>query len=304
MSQADKIYDIAIVGCGPAGLSAAVNARTRNADFILLGSEFCSPKLYKAEKVDNYLGFQDISGEELRAAFLKHVNQMGISLEHSRVDNIYPQGDYYTLMSRNQTYQAYTVILATGVSYTRFLEGEEGLVGSGVSYCATCDAPLYKGKDVAVIAYTNEGIEEAEYLAEVAGTVYLLPQVEVAEELYYSNIKLVKSKPLAIRGKGRVESVELKDRSINVDGVFIFREITPPDRLIYGLELTDRHIKVDENMATNLEGVFAAGDCTGTPYQLGRAVGQGQVAALNAVAYARKKKKEINNEEVMDILLQ
>ncbi|MFP4015478.1 MAG: NAD(P)/FAD-dependent oxidoreductase [Halanaerobiales bacterium] len=295
----DKIHDLAIVGCGPAGLSAAINARIRNTDMLLFGTEFCSPKLYKAENVDNYLGFHNITGEELRDKYLEHVKSMGISIKNSRVDSIYQQEDHYTLMTKDGTYSAYSLILAPGVSFTEFIDGEEDLIGGGVSYCATCDGALYRGKHVAVIAYNSEGIEDAEFLAEIAEKVYFIPQFDFEEKLNSSNIEIVKEKPLAIKGENTVDSIQLENKELKIDGVFIYREITPPDRLIFGIEIEGRHIKVNNDMETNLEGVYAAGDCTGIPYQLARAVGQGQIASLNAVSYVRKKKKG-SNKNVKD----
>ena len=296
-----KIHDLAIVGCGPAGLSAAVNARVRNLDFLLMGSEFCSPKLYKAETVNNYLGYYDISGDELRTHFINHVKDMEIKLHRSRVDNIYPQDGYYTLMSRLDTYQVYSIILAPGVSFTDYLEGEENMIGNGVSYCATCDGGLYRGKEVAAIAYTEESLEEVEFLADIADKVYYIPQNETNSEPNIKNVKTINGKPQAVKKEGDKNSVVLENDQINVDGIFIFREVTPPDKLIFGIELEGKHIKVNKDMETNLSGVFAAGDCTGTPYQLARAVGQGQIAALNAASYIRKIKRENKNQDVNSI---
>ncbi|MFW5972238.1 MAG: NAD(P)/FAD-dependent oxidoreductase [Bacillota bacterium] len=292
----EKIHDVAIVGCGPAGLSAAINVKIRNLDFILLGVEFCTPKVYKAEEVNNYLGFHKISGEELRENFLDHVKEMGIEIKNSKVDNIYFQGDYYTLVSRDKTYNAYSIILAVGVSNAKYLPGEEDLLGSGVSYCATCDGALYRGKDVAIVTYTDEGIEEAEYLAELVNNVYFIPQFDFDGEFEYDNIKIINDRVEKINGDMKVENLDLSKLSLDVDGVFIYREVIPPDKLLFGLEIEDGHIKVNTQMETNLPGAFAAGDCTGIPYQLSRATGQGQIAGLNAATFARKKKKEIEKD--------
>ncbi len=287
-----KIHDVAIVGCGPAGLSAAINVKIRNLDFVLLGVDFCTPKLYKAEKVNNYLGFYNISGQELRKNYLNHVKEMGIEINQGKVDNIYDQGDYYTLTSRDTSYKAYSIILAVGVSNAKYLPGEEDLLGSGVSYCATCDGALYRGKDVAVVAYTNEGIEEAEFLAELVEKVYFVPQFDFAGEFEADNITIINEKVEKINGEMKVENLVLANSTVDLDGVFILREVTPPDKLLYGLDIENKHLKVNEQMETNLPGVYAAGDCTGIPYQLSRAVGQGQIAGLNASTYARKKRKQ------------
>lgn len=285
------IHDLAIVGCGPAGLSAAVNASITKTDFMIFGSEFCSPKMYKAPKINNYLGFYDLKGGELRNSFLDHVKRMGIELNQSKIDTIFPQEDYYTLLARDAIYHAYSVILAVGVSHTKYLDGEEQYLGRGVSYCVTCDGPLFRGRTVAVIAYTEEGIEETESLAQMVEKVYFLPQFDFDGELP-SNINVIESKPSVIKGEAFVKKLELDNKTLDVDGVFIYREVTPPDKLIPVLELDGHHIKVNQDMETNHPGVYAAGDCTGTPYQLAKAVGQGQIAALNVAKYVREKKRK------------
>ncbi|MFW6006967.1 MAG: NAD(P)/FAD-dependent oxidoreductase [Halanaerobiales bacterium] len=278
--------DLAIVGCGPAGLSAAINARLRNIDMKLLGAEFCSPRMYSAPEINNYLGFYDVSGEELRDKFIEHVKNLEIEIERTKVENIYNQGERYALLTRDEKIEAQSVILAVGVSNEKYLEGEERLVGRGVSYCATCDAPLYRNKVVGVLAYAREGIEELEFLAELAEKVYLITDLEVEKSLP-SNIEVINQQAEAIKGDNLVERIKLENKDIEVEGVFIFREVTPPDKLMNGLNIINSHIEVDQDMATNLEGVFAAGDCTGQPYQLGKAVGEGQIAALNAAYFLR-----------------
>ncbi|MFW5998985.1 MAG: NAD(P)/FAD-dependent oxidoreductase [Halanaerobiaceae bacterium] len=278
--------DLAIVGCGPAGLSAAINAKLRNIDFELLGADFCSPRMYKAPEINNYLGFFEVTGEDLRNKFLDHVKKLDIDIKRARVENIYNQGDTYALLTSDKKVEARSVILAVGVSNEEYLRGEERLVGRGLSYCATCDAPLYRNKKIGVIAYASEGIEEIEFLGELAEKVYLITDLEV-EKALPANIEVIHQEPVAIEGDSLVERIKLEKKSVDIDGVFIFREVTPPDKLMNGLNIKDGHIQIDRNMATNLKGVFAAGDCTGQPYQLGKAVGEGQIAALNAAFYLR-----------------
>ena len=146
-------YDIAIVGSGPAGLSAALNAKIRNKKFIIFGNKELSYKLSKAPKINNYLGFYGVTGAQVRDKFLEHIDNMGIEITEERVNNIYAMGDYFALMVNEKMYEATTVILATGMEYTKPIKGEEQLLGKGVGYCATCDAPLYRGKTVTIIGY-------------------------------------------------------------------------------------------------------------------------------------------------------
>lgn len=277
-------YDIAIVGSGPAGLSAAINARIRNKNIILFGSADFSNKLIKAPKVNNYLGFYDITGTELKAQFEKHMNVMDIGVTTERINNIYAMGDYFALMVNEKMYEAKSVIIATGMEYTKPLKGEEEFLGRGVGYCATCDAPLYKGKVVTIIGYNKDAEEEANYVSELTEKLYYVPMYNGNYNLR-NNIETIKDRPLEIQGEDRVSKVILRNSELTTDGVFVLKDSVAPNQLVPGIAMENEHIKVDLNMKTNIQGCFAAGDCTGKPYQYMRAAGQGQVAALSAVSY-------------------
>ena len=168
-------YDIAIVGSGPAGLSAAINAKIRNKNIILFGNDNLSNKLVKAPSIDNYLGYYDISGEDLKNKFEEHIKNMEIEVVSKKINNIYAMGEYFALMSGDDMFEATTVILATGVEYGKPIKGEEEFLGRGVGYCATCDAPLYRDKKVAIIGYNQESEEEANFLNEIASKTYFIP---------------------------------------------------------------------------------------------------------------------------------
>ncbi|WP_294354863.1 NAD(P)/FAD-dependent oxidoreductase [uncultured Clostridium sp.] len=277
-------YDIAIVGSGPAGLSAALNAKIRNKSFILFGSKFLSSKIQRAPKINNYLGFPKSSGEELGKAFLKHIEEMDIEITEERINNIYSMGDYFALMVNEKIYEAKTVILATGVEFSKPLKGELEYLGKGVGYCATCDAPLYKGKTVCIISSNLEGEGEANYVSELAEKVYYIPLYKNEYKLN-SNIELVKDRPIEVCGDIKVNKLILKTREIETDGVFLLKDAISPSQLVPGLEENEGHIKVDRSMRTNLKGLFACGDCVGKPYQYIKAAGEGNIAALSAVEY-------------------
>jgi len=282
----NKVYDLAIVGCGPAGLSAAINAKIRKKDIIIFGGDFCSPKLAHAPTVDNYLGYHGIKGEELRNKFIDHANSMGITIEKARVDNITTTNGTFNLTVRNGPCLAKSVIVATGTPNSKFLPGEEKLIGLGVSYCATCDGPLFSGKEVALLAYTDEALEEANFLSEICQHVYFFPLYKGGVSKLNPKVEVVKTKPVGIQGEDMVSALELEDkRVLQVDGVFIIRPSVPPEQMIPGLSLEGNDIKVSRTMETNIPGLFAAGDCTGKPWQLAKAVGEGQTAALQAVRY-------------------
>ncbi|MEL1134368.1 NAD(P)/FAD-dependent oxidoreductase [Desulfitobacterium sp. THU1] len=292
MSEEFKLkshYQLAIVGCGPAGMSAALNAKIRNKDFILLGSDFCSPKLAKAPQIDNYLGFPEIKGEELRQHYLNHLKSMGIEVVTWKVLNIYP-GPPFTLVGNNESFEADAVVLATGVSPTKLLPGETELLGRGVGYCATCDGPLYKGKKVAIISYSHEGEAEANFMAELCSEVYYIPFYKEVGQLD-SRIIQKKARIKEIFGTQNVEKLVLDSEEIQVDGVFVLRESLPAEQIVPGLEMDKGAIKVNRDLGTSVPGLFAAGDCSGQPYQLNKAVGEGGTAALSAIKYLDEMKK-------------
>lgn len=284
-------YDIAIVGSGPAGLSAAINAKIRNKNIILFGSKDLSGKINKAPKVNNYLGLPNLDGKGLKEHFIEHIDKMGIEITEERINNIYAMGDYFTLMVNDKMYEASTVILATGVEFIRPIKGEEQFLGRGVGYCATCDAPLYKNKKVAVIGYNNEAVEEANYVSELASKVYFIPMYNGQRHLN-DNIEVVKQKPVEVVGENLVTKLVLNESEIDIDGVFFLKDSIAPNQLMPGLEVEDGHIKVDRTMATNIKGCFAAGDIVGKPYQYIKGAGEGLVAALSAVSYLEKLKQD------------
>lgn len=284
-------YEVVIIGCGPAGLSAAVNCRIREKELLLIGGEHCTAKLHKAPHVENYLGFHDVSGAELRQAFLNHVASMGIEIVRTRVDSIYPLGDTIQLMSGDQVFVGKTVIIATGLAVPKYLSGEKDLLGKGVGYCATCDGPLYRGKSVIVLSETAEAQEEANFLSEICERVTYISLHGKPDHLK-EKIEILEAKALSIRGEQKFQALETDKGIIEADGIFIIREVTPVQDMLPGLNFDGNFIKVDRTMATNIPGVFAAGDCIGPPFQVAKSVGEGLVAALNAVKYLDTKNYE------------
>ena len=281
-------YDCIIIGTGPAGLEAALNLKIRRKSFLIFGNADLSRKIRLAPRVQNYLGLPAASGEELARAFSQHLADMHIEITTERVSLAYPMGEYFAIATQNNTYEASAIILAPGVSSSAELEGERKFLGRGVGYCATCDAPLYKGKNVVIVGYPPDSVHEAEFVAELAAKVYFVP-VGDFKQLPKPPVEIIKQKPIAILGESRVSGIKLSEQVIDADGVFILREATPPDSLVPGIELESGFIKVDAKMQTNIKGCFAAGDCTGKPHQYIRAAGQGLVAAHSAVEYIDKQ---------------
>ena len=284
-------YDIAIVGSGPAGLSAALNAKIRKKSFIIFGNDNLSGKLVKAHEINNYLGFHGKSGKEIKEEFEKHIKAMDITVTNEKVNNIYAMGKYYALMVNDKMYEATSVILATGIQYGKLFPGEERLLGKGVGYCATCDAPLYKDKVVTIIAESKKEEEEANFISSIASKVYYIPTYKEEVEVD-SSIEIIRDTPIEIVGEDKVEKLILKNREIETDGLFILRDSISPGQLVPGLKIVDNHVEVDRLMKTNLSGCFAAGDIVGKPYQYIKSAGEGNIAALSAVSYVDALKKE------------
>ncbi|MDL2232626.1 NAD(P)/FAD-dependent oxidoreductase [Ruminococcaceae bacterium OttesenSCG-928-L11] len=276
--------DSVIIGSGPAGLEAALNLKIRQKDFLLFGAADLSNKITLAPRINNYLGLPGISGGDLAARFREHLEQMAIEIVPEQVTTVYPMGEYFSLATAHRTLEATTVILCPGVFNSKDLPGEAEFLGRGVGYCATCDAPLYRDRTVAIVGYTDESVEEANFVCDVAVKVYFVPGKAFTRPLD-SRVEVVDDVPVEITGSGKVEQLILNNRTLAVDGVFLLRETIAPASLVPGLETENGFIKVDAAMQTNLPGCYAAGDCTGKPHQYMRAAGQGQTAALNAAAY-------------------
>ncbi|MBR5816190.1 MAG: NAD(P)/FAD-dependent oxidoreductase [Anaerotignum sp.] len=279
------MYDIAIIGSGPAALSAAVNARQRNKSVCVFGRSLDSSLLFAAEKVDNYLGMPDMSGEEMLNQFYAHAMKRGVEFKESRISQIMPMGNMFMINADNEFYEAKTLILAIGLNKSKGIAGEMEYLGKGVSYCATCDGMLYRNKKVVVVGEHEEGEAEANFLADVCEKVFYIPLYQPVLNLK-ENVTLLQKEPKAVVGEsGKVSALEVDGESIECDGIFFAKTSTPPESLVFGLQTDGKNIIVDRSMATNLPGVYAAGDCTGAPFQIAKAVGEGLVAALSAAAY-------------------
>ena len=285
----EKIFDIAIIGGGPSGLSAAITAGIRNKKVILFDANGFSPRLRKAHLVNNYLGMPNISGKELMDKFVEHALSFNPTIVEQKVLAASVGDKAFTLGTSEEFFTARAIILAVGVSSSEIIPGEKEFIGRGVSYCATCDGNFFKGKNIAVVLTVPEAMEEVEFLAELCEGVVLLPRFKMETAPKHENIQIVTDEPLEITGTDKVTGVRTKDNYFAVQGVFIFRESDPIDSLFPELRLHGKSIMVGEELETNIEGIFAAGDCTGQPWQISRATGQGIVAALNAVKYLGQK---------------
>ena len=271
------MFDIAVIGAGPAGYSAAINARKRDKSVVVIGQN--TGWLSRAESVANYPGLPDISGADLLAAMREQAEKMGASLRPGVVHQAVAMGDSFALSLGADFVEAHKLILCTGAKQPRLFPGEAELLGRGVSYCGTCDGMLYRGKRVAVIAQGPEAVSEANFLAGLCEKVTYYGKGDPALN---ERVDVTDGKVEAILGEGRAQGLRVSGEDVPFDGVFIFREAMALSSLLPGLEMDGAFIRVDRQMRTSLPGVFAAGDCTGLPLQVAKAVGEGCIAALCA----------------------
>lgn len=284
-------YDTAIIGTGPAGLSAAINLKLHNKEVIWFGAKNFSTKVEKSEKIANYPGFGYISGKELIDKFEAHRQEMGLEITEQMVTAIMPNGDTFMMSAGSDVFMAKTILLATGVASGKGFDGEAEFLGRGLSYCATCDGFLYKEKTIAVFCGDARFEHEVEYLADLADKVYLATSYKPVS-IDKPNVELLPKPIKKVHGGFKVNQIELTDGTqIDVDGLFCLRNSIAPTSLLNGLELDGVHIVVGRDMATNIPGVFAAGDCTGRPYQITKAVGEGNTAAHSIIEYIAEQDK-------------
>ncbi len=275
-------YDIIVLGSGPAGLSAAVTARGRNKSVLVIGNRWQDSPLARAERVDNYLGMPGMTGMEMLEAFQRHAQEMGVEMVTGKVLSIM-EWEGFNLTVGSQLYQGSALILAPGVVRQAKFPGEETYLGRGVSYCATCDGMLYRNKPVAVVGRSKDAPHEAAYLKSIGcQVVYVAPK---RPDQLEEDIPFIQAAKLAVKGEQTVTALEADGADIPVNGVFILREAVAPGDLLPGLTLENGAIQVDRSMATSVPGVFAAGDATGAPLQVSKAVGEGLIAALSACEY-------------------
>ncbi|HPF87320.1 MAG TPA: FAD-dependent oxidoreductase [Candidatus Limiplasma sp.] len=277
--------DIAIIGKGPAGISCAITARMRGLSALMIAPQHNTSWLVRAERVDNYPGLPQTSGADLLKAFEEQALAMGTETVTGMVRQILPSGDGFMLLVENDVVEAKTILISTGAAKPKLLPGEEALIGTGVSYCATCDGNFYRGKKIAVLSENEQGAEEAEFLHGIVGAMDYYP---MKKHTVPEKFDTVSERPAALERTDEGVVIQTKEGRHTYDGVFIFRMGMPLDMLLDGLQTQDGIIAVDRGMRTNIPGVFAAGDCTGKPLQVAKAVGEGNIAAISAAEYIQK----------------
>ena len=266
--------DILVLGGGPGGISAALTAHARGRRVLIISNPAETTALSRAHRIDNYPGLTGLSGAELLEKMREGLSSPGIPEVTGRVTGVMPMSGSLMVSVGQEVYTARALILATGAKQPKPLPGEAELLGRGVSYCATCDGMFYRGRPVAVLGFSADARQEADFLTGLGCAVE-----------YFASAR---ARSYEIRGETRVEALVADGRAYPVEGVFILRDTMAAGTLLPGLTLTDGHIAVDRHMAASVPGVFACGDCTGRPYQIAKAVGEGNIAALSADAYIKE----------------
>ena len=304
--------DIAVIGAGPAGFSAAINARARGRSVVILSGDYRSSYMYRASEMNNVPGLLGRSGAEILDVYHAHAENLGAVLILGRALLIMPTSLYteageipgFQIADGNRILSARSVVLATGAATAAPFPGEEEYIGRGVSYCATCDGMLYRQKSVAVIAKTKDAVEEAEHLARIGCEVHLFVSpsdltrwgIQLPEDTF---AEVQNASGFRVEGDGSaVTALAFGDDSIPVSGIFILRASISPSSLLAGLALDGSYIAADKSQATNIPGVYAAGDCTGKPLQVAKALGEGLVAALSADSFITETDKRLSDSGV------
>ena len=297
--------DAIIIGAGPAGMAAAVYMAREKLDFIVISKNIGGQTLWSAE-VGNYLGFQLLPGDELVKKFEEHVASYNVNVqEGEEVKSIEKLDKGFKVITDKSEYETLTVLVATGEKHRKLnVPGEEEFYGKGVTYCATCDAPLFDGKDVAVVGGGNSAMEAALFAAKYSPKIYILninPELE-GDDMLIERIKrdqkievIPNAATQEILGNKFVTSLkynqEGEEKEIKVNGIFIEVGLIPVSDFIDIVKKDEwKQIEVDKNNMTDLEGIWAAGDVTDvTEKQIAVAVGEGSKAAIQLIKYVEKR---------------
>lgn len=301
------MYDLIIIGAGPAGLTAGIYAARREMKTLIIGQEIGGQMMW-ATDIENYPGFKSVNAFDLIAKMKEQVDALGVAIKTSEAKKIEIKADSFLVYTEKEKFEARSLVLAMGQKPSRLkIPGEKEFSGQGVSYCANCDGPFFRGKDVAVIGDSASALDAAEYLSKIAKKVYLIssrpefkgPEALIKEVESRENISILKeTKVLEIKGDKNVEALTIKnlesveETELRLDGVFIEIGRTAHTDLVEDLVLRDERNQIiaDQDGQTKTPGVFAAGDVTTTAFkQISVAVGSGTIAALSAYRYLQLK---------------
>ena len=276
-------YDVLIIGAGPAGCSAALTLRNRNLSVLMAYTG--DGALGLAEKINNYPGIRGMTGREAAELFRKEAQEAGAEIRRDKVSQLLPMGDTFSALVGADIVTVRSVLLSAGAARGKEIAGESGLVGMGVSYCATCDAMLYRGRPVIVVGTDDESVAEANFLSGVCSSVRYLSEKKHDLSGLNEKVAVLPGRPVSISREGlkkeNAVTVRTEDAEYAADCVFVLRPSVAPATLLPGLETEGAAVRHDEKMRTSVPRVCVAGDAAGGPKQVAKAVGEGCVAALS-----------------------
>ena len=284
------MYDVIILGAGPAGISASLYTKRANLKTLILYND--KSGLEKASLIENYYGFKNgITGEELYNTGIEQAKNIGVEVLKEEVVKIENNIEYFNVVTTRNEYQAKNLILATGNKKNRpKIKGIEKFEGKGVSYCAICDGFFYRNRSVAVLGSGNYAIAETNELINIADNITILTNGKKAPEFRADNVKVDTKEIEEIEGTDKVEEVKFKDgTTIKTDGIFVAEGVAGSSEFAKKLGIITQKDKivVNENMETNVKGIYACGDCTGGLLQVSKAVYEGAKAGLEVIKRQR-----------------
>ncbi|MED4134109.1 thioredoxin-disulfide reductase [Priestia megaterium] len=300
-----KIYDVIIVGAGPAGMTAAVYTSRANLSTMLIERGIPGGQMANTQDVENYPGFDHVLGPELSNKMFEHAKKFGAIYKYGDIKEIIDEGPIKKVVTSNDEYQAKTVIISTGADHKKLgVSGEDELGGRGVSYCAVCDGAFFKNRELVVVGGGDSAVEEAVYLTRFASKVTIvhrrdeLRAQKILQERAFANdkVEFIWNKEVTNikEDNGKVSTVQLRDTQtgeesdLSTDGIFIYVGTLPLNGAFENLDITNEegYVVTDENMATKIPGIYAAGDIRDkTLRQIVTATGDGSIAAQSVQHY-------------------
>ena len=287
------MYDVIIIGAGPAGVTAGLYTKRANLNTAIIYKDESS--LEKAELIENYYGFENgVSGKELYEKGIEQAKNLNIDVKNQEVVNIQISNIGFDIITDKEQYSSKTLIFATGnKKNTPKIKGIKELEGKGISYCAICDGFFYRNKNIAVLGSGKYAVSETNELINLAKEITILTNGEKAPEIRADNVKIDTRKIREVRGEDKVEEVEFEDNNkLKTEGIFVAQGVAGSSEFAKKLGIITKNDKiiVDENMKTNIKGIYACGDCTGGLLQISKAVYEGTKAGLEVIKYLRENK--------------
>ena len=286
--------DVVIVGKGPAGISAALYLKRANYNPLVIGNSLGA--LDNDTLIENYYGFESITGKELIEKGINQAKKLEIDVLDEEVLRIIDNFDYFTVVTNKKSIDTKVVVLATGKKRSDLkIKGYKNFIGKGLSYCATCDGFIFRNKKIGVVGNGPYALSELEELRMFSKDIYLFTNGEDLDK-EVENVKIIKTPIKAINGEEKINSLTLTDDSIvEIDGLFVALGVSSGVDFArhIGIDInnTNNSIIVDNNYMTNIEGIFAIGDCIGGVYQIAKAVSDGCVASKSIIEYLKKRKE-------------